>query len=243
MKMKHICRSIVGIAVILATLQMPALAGPPLICHPLEIGAAQSLPWTGSEWRAVRKDYDLNRLVADTLNLLGPETPVIVRMETLRRATVYAQWSRFDAKVGIDPKGERVAQELLAKLIARAQEAERHGVKGRTDALALFDAGYLLESYRQATAMERQKAPPQYDGYAWARRASEALKQNPEIEFALALMLADKPAQRAAQDAHFRRAVAGAAENSLLARNLVTHFSERGRTLRELQASASRSGK
>lgn len=163
-------------------------------------------------------------------------------METLRRATVYAQWSRFDTKVGIDPKGERVAQELLTKLIARAQEAERRGVKDKNDALALFDAGYLLESYRQATSMERQKALPQFDGYAWARRASQALNQNAEVEFALVLMLVGKPAQRAAQEAHFRRAVAGAGENSLLARNLVTHFSERGRTLRELQASAARNG-
>jgi len=227
----------------LAALQLPAFAGPPLICHPLEIGAAQSLPWAGSEWRAVRKDYDLNRLVGDTLKLLGPETPIIVRMETLRRATVYAQWSRFDTKVGIDPKGERVAQELLTKLIARAQDAERRGVKDRNDALALFDAGYLLESYRQTVAMGKQNTLPQYDGYAWVRRASQALNRDAEMEFALALMLVDKPTQRAAHNEHFRHATAGAGENSLLARNLVTRYSERGRTLREIQASVSGGGK
>lgn len=87
-------------------------------------------------------------------------------METLRRATVYAQWSRFDAKVGIDPKGERVAQELLTRLIARAQETERRGVKDRNDALALI--------------------------------------------------LVDKPTQRAAHNEHFRHAAAGAGENSLV---------------------------
>jgi hypothetical protein len=36
----------------LAALQQPAQAGPPLICHPYEIGNAHSLPWSNtSEWR------------------------------------------------------------------------------------------------------------------------------------------------------------------------------------------------
>ena len=31
-----------------ALLTLPALAGPPLICHPVEIHGAKSLPWNAS---------------------------------------------------------------------------------------------------------------------------------------------------------------------------------------------------
>jgi hypothetical protein len=78
------------------TLVRPTMAGPVLICKNYEIGAAKSLPWGGSDWRSVKPDYDINRLVEDTQALLTPETPVIIRMETLRRAVIYAVWSRVD---------------------------------------------------------------------------------------------------------------------------------------------------
>ena len=67
----------------------PALAGPPLLCHPFDIGSARSLPWDGTNaWWQGRADYNLQNLVADTEAILSPSTPVIVRMETLRRAAL-----------------------------------------------------------------------------------------------------------------------------------------------------------
>src|SRR5256885_6871456 len=93
-----------------------ALAGPPLVCHPFEIGNARSLPWSGAQWRDVDKNYDISRLVEDTLRVLTPETPVLVRMETLRRATVYAVWSMSDRKVDYAVKDASVANALLARL-------------------------------------------------------------------------------------------------------------------------------
>ena len=62
-----------------------AFAGPPLLCHPFDIGGAASLPW-GKGWNVADRQYDTRRLSADTLGLLGAQTPVIARMETLRRA-------------------------------------------------------------------------------------------------------------------------------------------------------------
>ena len=72
-------------------LAAPVLAGPPLLCHPFNIGDARSLPWDGTRafWEG-RADYRLEHLAADTEALLTPSTPVIVRMETLRRAALYA---------------------------------------------------------------------------------------------------------------------------------------------------------
>ncbi len=106
--------SIVAALLLTAAVQQPALAGPPLICHPIEIGNAKSLAWSGPNWRDVKKDYDLNNLVADTLALLQPETPVLERMETLRRATVYAVWAKRDNEVGFTVKSNAVAEQLHA---------------------------------------------------------------------------------------------------------------------------------
>jgi hypothetical protein len=212
----------------LTAMRQPAQAGPPLICHPYEIGNAQSLPWSNpSEWRAVKGDYDLNRLVNDTLALLVPGTPVIVRMETLRRATVYAVWAARDREVGYQVKGQKIADELLARLMTRVQETAG---KGKTDALALFDAGYLLAGYRQSGWQGNQHAT--VDAYAMVRKAAE-LAGDATMEFAAALATRDKAAQRA----HLQKAVAGAPEGSLLARNLVSHFGDRGWNLAELRAS------
>jgi hypothetical protein len=120
----------------LLVLARPALAGPPLLCFPFEIGAARSLPMStdaAKHWRAIDPKYDVAHLVADTLSLLVPSTPTIVRMETLRRATVYA--SAHPA----------LAVELMSAL------------KARDDArapMAAFDYGYFVESSRQAAAIK-----------------------------------------------------------------------------------------
>ena len=113
-----------------------AFAGPPLICHPFVVDSASPLlPWAaGREWRLPHPDYDVASLTADTLALLSVDAPILSRMENLRRATIYADQ---------DPA---VAEALLAAVLARidAPTADPH-----VAALAWFDAGYLVETYRQ----------------------------------------------------------------------------------------------
>ena len=209
-----------------------ALGGPPLICHPLDIGGAKSLPWSSHTWNlSGKEDYDVGRLVADTLALLTPSTSVIVRMETLRRATLYAQ------------KDPRVAKELVLKLRARAQEGE---AKVHPDALTLFDFGYLIECYKQANwtfvkkgnqeweTVEQPSAAMGLDGYAWVEKAISLRGQDPEMEFAAAIITVS-PHQKS-HDEHLRKAVAGAADGSLLAKNLVLHFGDQGSTIAQLRA-------
>jgi hypothetical protein len=123
-------------AAALLVLARPALAGPPLLCFPFEIGAAKSLPMApdaAKSWRAIDRQYDVSHLVADTLALLVPSTPTIVRMETLRRATVYAS---------AHPK---LSGELMSALKARD---EAHAM------MAAFDYGYFVESSRQAAMIK-----------------------------------------------------------------------------------------
>jgi hypothetical protein len=194
-----------------------AEAGPPLICRQFEAGNAQLLPWApnGRSWNTPDPAYDVSRLTADTLRLLSADAPILARMENLRRATIYAG------------RDERVAAELLRAVMARAQD---DAGKGR-DPLAWFDAGYLVESYRQAShiykwdmlagkakADWKLRSEPSVDGYALVRKALKVSGGNPEMEFAASLM---KDGAVAAE--HRRRAEAGAGAGSLLARNLANH--------------------
>jgi hypothetical protein len=123
-------RSLLVAAVALAAvlLSRPALAGPPLLCFPFDIGSMQSLPMGRGAWHATDPKYDVSHLVADTLALLTPSAPLTLRMETIRRATIYASTQ------------PAVAANLMNEL------------KKRSDArapLAAFDYGYLVEASRE----------------------------------------------------------------------------------------------
>jgi hypothetical protein len=208
-----------AMAAALLVIVTPAVAGPPLICHRVDIGTANSLPWTSSGWNlSGQETYDLSRLVPDTLALLAPSAPVLVRMETLRRATLYAQ------------KRTAVATELLMRLEARTRENPK-------DALAAFDFGYLAEAYKQANWLQqhtdwlkaagggetaRANVAMKIDGYEWVRKAIALRGSDPQMEFAAALMTTE--GARSEHDRHLQNAMAGAKADALLARNLASRF-------------------
>ena len=206
-----------ALAAALLFLAATVLAGPPLICHAIDIGSAQSLPWTSAGWNlSGHENYDLNHLVPDTLALLVPSTPVLVRMETLRRATLYAQ------------QRAAIANELLFRLEARTRENPK-------DALAAFDFGYLVECYRQASWLRQHtdwlkasgdgvgaNLAMKIDGYEWVRKAIALRGSDPQMEFAAALMTTE--GARGEHDRHLQNAMAGAKADAMLARNLATRF-------------------
>jgi hypothetical protein len=210
-------RSVITVILALVALAIarPAQAGPPLLCHPFDIGSAASLPWTGaSGWFDGKADYRLSNLVSDTEGLLGPSTPVVVRMETLRRAAIYASH---------DPQ---VASALLERLTAKAQQAK---ASGRPDALALLDVAYVTEALRQITQIGgvtgyKDRVPAlrdllrDRDGWQHMKASLAAFPGDPGLEFAAALIAAGK--DRGAYVEHARRARAGAQKDALIARNL-----------------------
>ena len=216
-------RLFVTLAAASLSLAISAQAGPPLICHTIEIGQAKSLPWTSHNWNlSGGETYDTKNLVRDTLEILAPDTPVLVRMETLRRATLYAR------------KDPVVAKELLARLHARATSAES---AGHPDALAWFDVGYLVETYKQwigqnlphMTDGMRMDADPAagVDGYALVKkalalRASAIHGDDAQMEFAAALITLAGP--QAEHRSHAQKAIGGAKADPLLAQNLATRF-------------------
>ncbi len=225
MNLKNICsiRFAGGLLAAVLCLATVAQAGPPLICHTIEIGQAKSLPWISHSWNlSGGETYDTKNLVRDTLEILAPDTPVLVRMETLRRATLYAR------------KDPVAAKELLARLHARATSAES---SGHPDALAWFDVGYLAETYKQwlgqnlphMTDGMRMDANPAggVDGYALVKKAlalrGSALRgDDPQMEFAAALITLSGPQDEHRQ--HALKAIAGAKIDPLLAQNLAMRF-------------------
>lgn len=219
---------ILGLAVLWAAPQI-VLAGPPLICHAFDIGQAKTLPWSSTSWNLSGKEnYDISHLVEDTATLLTPAMPVLVRMETLRRATLYAQ---------TDPL---LAKQLYMRLKTRALSANR---KTPDDALAQFDFGYLVETYKQTKWMSGGRntdgsnvsaLAANEDGYATIERAIRLRGNDPQMEFAAALITLGGSSYPGHQE-HLQRALDGAGADPLLARNLSTHFiGEKTETMAEM---------
>ena len=168
-----------AIAAVLASALLtagPALAGPPLLCFPFDIGAARSLPMGTGGWRATDSGYNVSHLVDDTMALLTASTPVLVRMETIRRATIYASTN-----------GD-VAEALLHAFQARAS------VPSADVPLAVFDFGYLVETYREAKFMFKTPlaAVDRIDGYQLVLKA-RAMARNDEMARAAQLIVDGQP--------------------------------------------------
>ena len=198
-----------------------ALAGPPLICHPFTTGnGAPLLPWAEgtNQWHLPDPGYDRTSLVADTLDLLSADAPILVRMENMRRATIYAE------------ENPAMAAELLRAVFERTATKP---ADARAEALEWFDAGYLVETYRQLGLIYQHGMLPPHgrwtslvpqeltklDGYELVQKAAAlAPESQAEIDFASALMTG--PPLTAT---HLRRAASSAAAGSLLAQNLVEY--------------------
>jgi hypothetical protein len=194
------------------------LAGPPLVCHSFDIGSAKSLPWVSHNWNlSGTETYDTSRLASDTLAILAADHSVIVHMETLRRATLYAR------------KDPTVAKELLTKITMGTKSAN----SDETRALTYFDSGYLAEVYKQWLGDGSQNPATGLDGHALIREAIQLRGSDPQMEFAAALITLIGP--NAEHEAHTNRAIAGAKNDPLLARNLTIRFNgNQGPTMAEM---------
>jgi hypothetical protein len=135
---------VVVIAAALLAVPAQSIAGPPLLCRPFEIGSAPSLPWGTGGWNSPAANSPLDHLITDTLSLLSPEAPVLARMETIRRATIYAS------------RDVRVAADLLSAVSRRALERN----SSTSDPHAWFDFGYLGETFKQADRLPLQERQP-----------------------------------------------------------------------------------
>jgi hypothetical protein len=184
-----------------------AMAGPPLICRSFDIGNAKSLPWISHDWNlSGTESYNTRNLPTDTISILDADPTVLVHMETLRRATLFAR------------KDPVAAKQLLLKLIARADSSANSPSAG----LASVDLGYLAEAYKQWLGNDPSNPAQGLDGYALVKNAIRLRGNDPQMEFAAALITLNGPASD--QQEHAQKAIAGAKTDLLLARNLAAHF-------------------
>jgi hypothetical protein len=220
--MNRYVRSLTALALVVVFAQ-PAFAGPPLICHPFQTEGGRLIAWgtpsSPTNWNAPDRSYDIKKLVVDTTATLTPDAPILTRMENMRRATIYAMQ---------DPV---VAHELLKAVMARA-------LATTNDSRAWFDAGYLIESYKQAVHMRQDRKPElrawqavdetiRVDGYNWVKKAMAMTAPftrrslgeggNAEMEFAASLMT-----KGAIASAHRAKALATASKGSTLSKNLAS---------------------
>jgi hypothetical protein len=142
----------------------------------------------------------------------------LVHMETLRRATLYAR------------KDAQEAKQLLLMLTARAEATQN---SGHPDALAVFDAGYLAEAYKQWLGEGGQNPANGMDGYALVKKAMRLRGNDAQLEFAAALITLSGPAQE--NQEHAQKAMDGSKTDALLVRNLNARFlGARSQTMAEM---------
>lgn len=194
-----------------------AMAGPPLVCQPFDTAGAPSLAWGGPRWNQSRVGYDLRNLSTDTEALLTPNTPVIARMETLRRAAIYAS------------RDAAIARQLLHRLNARIARANSPD----SQSLARFDTGYFAETLQDVIRAQSYGMPgvanadtkglrtllTNMQGSAQVNTAIGLRPNDASMRFAAAL-IAISDQKKATYNTHARVAHAGVSSDRLLARNV-----------------------
>ncbi len=189
------------------TIAAAAEAGPPMICHPVEIGAAESLPW-GKDGFSTDRGFAADRVPGETVRILERDQSALVHMETLRRATLYCE------------DDDEAAVRLAAALMARALDA---GTSGRPAALRWFDAGYFVQCCHQlGIRLDVQGGTANgIAGYGWVKRAIEIAGPDAELEFGAAMVTALARIPQHAEHAAAAKKLAAA--DSQVARNLEVH--------------------
>jgi len=192
--------------------------GPPVLCHPISIGDAPSLPF-GHDAFALLPDVARDGVGARTLALLDGGDDALVHMETLRRAVLYMTYERAaDARVEEDVEafvqaleGRQEAALLAASL---ASEAEIDAARSRWG-LCAFDLSWTLEGLAERGLHPRSSAQAE----RWLQAALAARPADPALRLG-ASVLCFARGERQGLYLHLDRALAGSAGSELLSRNI-----------------------
>ena len=184
-------------------------AGPPLICHPFDIGNAKSLPWGEAQqgnwqsgWDSPLPGYDTKQLASETLKILDANSPVLVRMETMRRAALYGA-------------NDHASAAALLKGLEQRASATNAGAN------ALFDYGYYIATLKQLEWKYKEDLTRGADGYTYVEKALTMNPDSAEMHFAAAIMTHDP--RRPGYEEHARKARAGTSDR-LLTANVRSHL-------------------
>ena len=132
----------------------PAAWGPPVLCHRLDIGDAESLPFGEG---AFGRDPALARedVTTRTLAVLEASDDAFVHMETVRRAVVLLAHGRLEEE-------KRLTGELLTALETRARtlagadgQGDARPARARRAGLAAFDVAWALQALEESGHLPR----------------------------------------------------------------------------------------
>jgi hypothetical protein len=206
--------------------------GPPIICHPYEIGDCETLVWGKSPLKG-KRGYDRKKLVKQTIGFLAQQEAAIERMETIRRAAIYVDGDR---ELGL---------ELLSRLSWRAMDAE---AAGKPSAAAWFDAAFLVACFDEVGphVIGQAGVSQGVAGYAWMERAIELGAKEGEIDAGLVLGAAMMvhPMMRQSRDGlyavHMATALDAASRHSLEAKNIAAEIARWDETPASIRKAAKR---
>jgi hypothetical protein len=222
------CALIVGLILLLldatvrsapAPVAMPASAlGPPLLCHPFDIGDAASLPFGKGAFDA-EPGLSRKEVVDRTLTVLSGTRDATVHMETMRRAVIHLAG-------GEDDRGTTQVDPLLLELERRHDRAVRlhasdpHDEAARTDlALTALDLAYAAGALSEFGLHVRNRETIA----ALATVATTALPDDGAVQLGgalLALSLGDQARMYAHLDRALLAVKAAPKGSSLLAHNI-----------------------
>jgi len=225
-----VCAALAALPAVLAA-AAPAVLGPPTVCHSIDIGTAQSLPW-GSASFAASPDYDVARTVDDTLAILRDSKDTLVHMETLRRAVIYltplSDAGKAKPEAWRDAEVARLLAALQADVSKCTPSAGATGAKATAADPALglrtFDVGYLQavlwQSERHGSEAARAELAAEMKG--WLDKAAALRPDDGALHLGVALATYDGQDSPGCY-AHLDKAVVLATDpDGLLRRNLMS---------------------
>lgn len=160
----------------------PALVGPPLLCFPLDIGGAASLPFA-SEGFDVRTKLTPDEIATSLRSLLAASDDVVFHMETLRRASIWLMSLEGEgrgAPASQRPNAAKI-QALLTDALLLAAAGGAPTSSPRAEALRWFDLGYFLAAGGQAGFCDPARSRD------WLEKAALLLPDDPALHFGIAL--------------------------------------------------------
>lgn len=164
----------------------PAPIGAPLICFPLDIGEAASLPFAAEGHEATTK-MTPDEIAVNLRSLLAKSDDVVVHMETLRRVAIWLMSLQSEGRGPTDPQRQNAAkiQALLTDdlLVAAAESGTTASASAtpRAEALRWFDLGYFVAAGGQAGFGERGRSS------VWLEKAARLEPNDLALQFGIAL--------------------------------------------------------
>lgn len=156
-----------GLGALPAPAVAPRVAGPPLLCFPLDVGGAATLPF-GGEGFDVKCDLSTEEVVKRARALLAKSDDALIHMETLRRTTIWfmsrvERPNRGDGdRIAGDARDAQAADRFRAALseatLLAASALDEAAAAKRREALRWFDLGYFEAAARQGGVLEAEHA-------------------------------------------------------------------------------------